>query len=113
MDEPLKQVENFCVQEETGKSSGVKKSTKMKLECKECHKTFSAARGLKLHVQHHTGQYSYFCGLCRKGFVVSSHYKEHMRGHEGKGYSCDSCGKMLKSGQFLRYHLSEHIQVQL
>ena len=67
------------------------------LKCNECNKTFNSKIGLDLHVQHHTGQYSYFCGQCRKGFVTLSNYKLHMRGHEGKGYPCEYCGKVFKS----------------
>ena len=32
-----------------------------------------------MHIQHHTGQYSYFCSQCSKGFSVTCSYKEHMR----------------------------------
>ena len=31
-----------------------------------------------------------------------------MRGHEGKGYLCDYCGKVFKTIQDKQYHESEH-----
>ena len=70
------------------------------LKCNKCNKTFNSKIGLDLHAQHHTGQYSYFCSRCSKGFVTLSNYKLHMRGHEGKGYPCEYCGKVFKSPQF-------------
>ena len=73
------------------------------LKCNECNKIFNSKSGFELHVQ-----YSFFCGQCRKGFVASSHYKMHMRAHEGKGYPCEYCGKVLKSPQNRQYHESEH-----
>ena len=31
-----------------------------------------------------------------------------MRGHEGKGYPCEYCGKVFKTIQAKQYHESEH-----
>ena len=81
------------------------------LKCSECDKKFSSKSGLDKHFQHHTGQYSYFCSQCNKGFNNSYNFKEHTRGHEGRGYSCDFCGKMFKSKKGHGYHLSEHTGV--
>ena len=50
--------------------------------CNECSKTFTSKKGLNGHIQHHTGKYSYFCGLCRKGFPQACDYKRHMKRHE-------------------------------
>ena len=79
--------------------------------CNECNKSLTSRRGFQQHVQHHTGQYSYFCKICRKGFSSTTHYKLHMRGHEGRGFSCDFCGKVFKSLQMQKYHESEHTGV--
>ena len=81
------------------------------LKCSECNKTFTSKAGLDKHFQHHTGQYSHFCSICRKGFNNTYNYKEHMRGHEGKGYSCDYCGKMFQTKKYMKYHESEHTGV--
>ena len=77
-------------------------------QCGKCSKTFTSMPGLKLHSQHHTGQYSYFCDLCRRGFVTKGNYDNHMRAHDGRGYSCDYCGKVFKSVTGLKHHMSEH-----
>ena len=77
-------------------------------QCDRCDKSFRSGTGLGRHKQHHTGQYAYFCELCRQGFVQTRDYEHHMRGHEGRGYPCKSCGKVLRSSQSLKYHLSEH-----
>ena len=77
-------------------------------QCNKCSKTFTSLQGLKAHNQHHTGQYSYFCDQCRRGFVTKSNYENHKRGHDGRGYSCDYCGKLFKSPTGLKYHMAEH-----
>ena len=84
------------------------KMVSSRIQCDRCDKTFRSVTGLRHHQQHHTGQYSYSCGLCRRGFVQTRDYEHHMRGHEGRGYPCEFCGKVLKSSQSLKYHLSEH-----
>ena len=70
-----------------------------------------SSTGLKMHMQHHTGQYSHFCEVCRKGFKSSTQFNDHVRGHEGKGYPCEYCGKMFKKLMRQKYHLSEHTGV--
>ena len=61
-----------------------------------------------LHSQYHTGKFSHYCGQCRKGFTRKSHYDEHMRKHEGRGYACEYCPKLFQTAKGLRNHLSEH-----
>ena len=74
-------------QEEYRKPKAVKSSfgTEIKMwKCNECNKTFSSKLGFDRHTQHHTGSYAYFCGLCNRGFTQCSHYKSHMKRHEGR-----------------------------
>ena len=78
------------------------------LKCKECNKTFTSKIGFERHSQHHTGRYSHFCSICRKGYNNGYNYKLHMRGHEGRGFPCEFCGKVFSSGQMKQYHESEH-----
>lgn len=77
------------------------------LQCSFCHKTFSASATLKLHEQYHTGNFTYFCDQCQKGFPRLGHYKEHMQRHEG-GFPCDVCGRVFTADKTLKYHMSEH-----
>ena len=72
------------------------------LLCKICRKTFTTLSGLERHSQHRTGNYSYFCDQCRKGFVAKSNYSSrqnlqyHMSEHTGRyRFTCGICGKGL------------------
>ena len=78
------------------------------LKCNECNKTFNTKAGFDRHRQHHTGKYSYFCSICRKGYNNGYNYKLHVRGHEGRGFPCEFCGKVFRTEHGKRYHESEH-----
>ena len=78
------------------------------LKCKECNKTFATKSGFERHSQHHTGKYSHFCSICRKGYNNGYNYELHMRKHEGRGFPCEFCGKVFSSGQMKDWHESEH-----
>ena len=67
----------------------------VQLECSRCNKHFSTQQSLKSHLQFHTGQFTAYCDLCRRGFTRSGHYKEHMRSHEGLKYNCEYCSKQF------------------
>ena len=56
----------------------------------------------------HTGQFSYFCESCRKGFNNGYTYKAHVRAHQGLKYECEYCSKQFMDRQKYSYHLSEH-----
>ena len=61
---------------------GMYNSFTRKYHCPRCDKTFKDKSGLSRHYQGHTGNYSYWCELCKKGFVVKSHYEGHLAKHE-------------------------------
>ena len=75
--------------------------------CEECDKTFATGKSLARHVQIHTGQFSYYCKLCKRGFNIDTNYKIHMRSHEGLKH-CQYCGKSFVNKQSHDYHLSVH-----
>lgn len=75
--------------------------------CTKCGKKLER-RSVSTHMQLHTGQFSFYCELCRKGFVNITHYKAHIRGHEGLKYHCEYCSKSYMDKQKLMYHLSVH-----
>ena len=59
-------------------------------------------------MQYHTGQFSYYCDLCRKGFAQSSHYKDHVNKHKGVRYYCEVCTKSFARERVYQSHLSVH-----
>ena len=79
-----------------------------KLVCPKCDKEFGTRRGLTHHMQLHTGQFRYFCDLCRKGYNGNHALKVHMDKHRGIKYQCEFCPKTFTSLQKREYHTSVH-----
>ena len=50
--------------------------------CDYCGKVFKSALGLKRHRSEHTGEYSFSCKLCNKGYNVKKDYMRHMESHK-------------------------------
>ena len=76
--------------------------------CSKCGKKFVTRAGLKKHMQLHTGQFRYFCDVCRKGYNGNHAYKVHMDKHRGIKYSCEFCPKTFAKQQSRDYHRSVH-----
>ncbi len=78
--------------------------------CSKCGKVYSSSGGLSVHMQFHTGRFSYWCEKCQKGFTCKGNYDYHMAKHEGRDFPCDRCQKRFQSKQTLQKHVNkEHI----
>lgn len=48
-------------------------------QCQQCGKLLLSKRGLKEHMQHHTGQFPYYCFKCMRGFGRKFEFTGHMK----------------------------------
>ena len=69
-----------------------------KYMCIKCNRLFSAS-GIRCHMELHTGKFSYYCEICRKGFNSDSYFKAHMRAHQGLNDHCEYCSKLFMDKQ--------------
>ncbi len=76
--------------------------------CDRCSKTFKTSAGLNMHMQQHTGKWSFWCEPCQRGFTVKCNYTAHLAKHEGRTFPCDLCPKRFGTKFGLKQHQSEH-----
>ena len=76
--------------------------------CTKCDKSFTATSSLRRHMELHTGQFSYYCEVCRRGFNNPTNFDIHKRTHEGLKYNCQYCEKSFVYKQTYKYHQSVH-----
>ena len=76
--------------------------------CDRCSKTFKTSAGLNMHMQQHTGKWSFWCEECQRGFTVKCNYTAHLAKHEGRTFPCDLCTKRFGTKFGLKQHQSEH-----
>ena len=88
--------------------NNIHKGLGKELTCTRCGKTFARPATLNSHMELHTGQFKYFCEICRKGYNNNTPYVVHMRKHEGLRYQCDVCSKTFGKKQNLDHHKSIH-----
>lgn len=75
-----------------------------KLECEECHKTFTSEKRLANHSRVHNG--TYICGICSKAFSTLSKLKIHLKFH-GKLLKCEICDASFYDDKELECHVQE------
>ncbi|CAI2023875.1 hypothetical protein SEUBUCD646_0H01600 [Saccharomyces eubayanus] len=80
-----------------------------KHECPYCHRLFSQATHLEVHVRSHIGYKPFACDYCGKRFTQGGNLRTHERLHTGeKPYSCDICDKKFSRKGNLAAHLVTH-----
>ncbi|GFR98404.1 zinc finger protein 710 [Elysia marginata] len=74
-------------------------------QCPYCPETFMCERLLKKHLSEcHGNMLPYQCKMCGKGCFSRQNLAFHMKGHEGRNYSCSVCGQKFT----LKHHLTRH-----
>ncbi len=59
-------------------------------------------------MQHHTGNYSFTCDICQKGFTKKKPFEDHMRKHEGRCYKCEFCDRSFQVYRSFEKHVRIH-----
>ncbi len=59
-------------------------------------------------MQHHSGNYTYICKICQRGFSKQRDLHEHVMKHEGKTFTCHICQKTFSSPRNLERHMKCH-----
>ena len=86
--------------------------------CNLCHKTFSSANGLKVHIETiHTKAQVYECPDCKETFNqkgnMQNHYRRVHQGEEARKLQCDICNKGFICPSDLRKHVERvHLKVR-
>ena len=79
--------------------------------CSRCGNSYSYRKSLLRHMQTHTGRFTHYCDLCKKGFHDSTAYRSHQNKHDGILYKCGKCASSFSSAQSRDRHMSVHTGV--
>ncbi|SCU85409.1 LADA_0D07338g1_1 [Lachancea dasiensis] len=78
-------------------------------ECPYCHKCFTQATHLEVHVRSHIGYKPFQCEHCGKRFTQGGNLRTHIRLHTGeKPYECEKCGRKFSRKGNLAAHRLTH-----
>lgn len=81
--------------------------TQLKLECKQCHKTYANIKKLRTHIRHYHGEKVHNCHLCNKVFAAKHLLNHHVKVHS-PSFPCQICGKTYSSRPILKTHQIVH-----
>ena len=77
-------------------------------KCPRCNKQYSSRSAVNIHMQNHTGKFTYYCEKCKKGYNYKTNYDVHMDKHAGIRYQCEFCTKSFAKTQDRDNHMSVH-----
>ena len=82
-------------------------SSRKKLSCKQCSKTFGTQRTLREHIESRHPPDVYPCPKCSESFTNKSDLTKHVKSHSSKKLTC-SCGQQFSSKAKLDKHSHTH-----
>jgi KRAB domain-containing zinc finger protein len=75
----------------------------------DCDKAYTTPYELQRHLQFHTGEKPWICGVCGKAYIDKAVMLRHERGHTGaKDYRCKICDEAFDMKSLLNEHMSVH-----
>ncbi|XP_044191999.1 zinc finger protein 62 homolog isoform X2 [Thunnus albacares] len=76
--------------------------------CSVCNKGFSESKSLVKHMRVHTDQKPFSCSICGEGFTWRRYLTKHMEVHKDRCISCSQCGREFDSERQLHLHIVIH-----
>jgi len=80
-----------------------------KQKCTTCHKEFASPLACQRHMITHSEKKKFDCDICDRSFSLKETYNEHRRIHTGdKPYKCSECGMTFAHRSSANKHLKRH-----
>ncbi|CAL9705964.1 unnamed protein product [Knipowitschia caucasica] len=87
-------------------------TSQIKFRCGSCHREFSSAKDLSLHLKLHAAEKDvgdFRCDMCYKSFSHLSSLRQHQESHVGQVvYECTECDKAFAFPHLLEVHQKSH-----